>query len=557
MHCLFLGIFGLWVAVKAAARNPTAHVLNGTYAGVQNAHYRQDFFLGMPYAQQPVGNLRFTVPKSLNESWEGEREAKEYSDTCVGYGSDQIWYPSSEACLTINVVRGSSVNERSNLPVGVWIHGGGFFEGSSADKRYNLSAIVANSHEIGKPFIGVSFNYRLSAWGFLSSSQTSGSGNTNLGLRDQRLALQWIQENIKAFGGDPNKVTIWGESAGGASVGYHLIAYGGRDDGLFRAGIMESGSSIYYGSNNATGYQSLYDDLTAKVNCSDSTDSLQCLREVPFEELNAAINGTNGKSQYNFSPVIDGDFVREWGSIQLRNHQFVKVPILAGTNTDEGVSWAPVGINTTKQFYDFLTGGGGLTQFKIPPLVARRILELYPDDPAQGIPEFLGNERVPSKGYQWRRISAYQGDFWMHANRRRQCEAWTETSTPAYCYRFNMRAGDKPYIEGAQHFEEVSFVFNNIQGQGYHDGKPFAGMPGSYTQLSRLMTRMWASFIHDLDPNSGITNETTVEWEPYGLESPVDMLFDANVTGYGHMEPDTWRKEAIDYLNSVASVFWR
>ncbi|EAU35844.1 cholinesterase [Aspergillus terreus NIH2624] len=555
MSRLVLGVFALWVGVNAAPSDPTAHVLNGTYAGVRNAHYQQDFFLGMPYAQQPVGDLRFTVPKSLNESWEGVRDAKEYSDICVGYGTDQIWYRSSEACLTINVVRGSSASEDSNLPVGVWIHGGGFYQGSSADHRYNLSAIVANSYEIGKPFIAVSFNYRLSAWGFLSSSQVSGSGNTNLGLRDQRLALRWVQENIKAFGGDPNKVTIWGESAGGASVGYHLIAYGGRDDGLFRAGILESGGPILYRPNNATGYQSLYDDLTAKVNCSNTVDSLQCLREVPFEKLNAAINGTNGASEYNFSPVIDGDFVKEWGSIQLRDHKFVKVPILAGTNTDEGTSFGPVGINTTQQFYKYLTDGE--EGFKLPPSVAHRILELYPDDPAQGVPEFLGDRRIPSKGYQWRRTCAYAGDLYMHANRRRQCEAWAETSTPAYCYRFDMRSGDAPYLQGAQHFNEVSFVFNNIQGQGYHYGKPFAGMPPSYKQLSRLMTRMWASFIHDLNPNTGITNETTVQWEPYELAKPVDMMFDANVTGYGYMEPDTWRKDGIDYINSVASVYWR
>jgi len=98
--------------------------------------------------------------------------------------------------------------------------------GGSADKRHNLSFIVQNSVSIGKPMIGVSVNYRLSAWGFLYSDEVAGTGNTNLGLRDQRLALHWIQENIAAFEGAPDKVTIWGESAGANNVGMHLLAYG-------------------------------------------------------------------------------------------------------------------------------------------------------------------------------------------------------------------------------------------------------------------------------------------------------------------------------------------
>lgn len=157
-------------------------------------------------------------------------------------------------------------------------------------------------------------------------------------------------------------------------------------------------------------------------------------------------------------------------------------------------------------------------------------------------------------GYEWRRTSAFAGDFTMHANRRRQCEAWTETSTPAYCYRFNVRSADVPLLYGATHFEEVSFVFHNIAGLGYHYGKPFAGVPRSYIDLSSMMTSMWVSFIHDLDPNSGVVNQS-VHWEAYGKDRPVDLVLDANATS--HMETDTWRKEGIDYINSVAQAFWR
>ncbi|CEJ57416.1 Putative Carboxylesterase family protein [Penicillium brasilianum] len=555
MSTIALGLLAVWAVAHAAPTRtsaPTVTVRNGTYTGVHSTTYDQDFFLGMPYAQQPVGNLRFTVPQSLNESWDGIRDAKEYSDICVGYGSDSIWYPQSEACLTLNVIRDSSVRSNSKLPVGVWIHGGGFWMGSGRDQRYNMSAIVENSYKIGKPFIAVTLNYRLSAWGFISSSEVSGSGNTNIGLRDQRLALHWIQENIAAFGGDPTKVTIWGESAGGMSVGYQLTAYGGRDDKLFRGGIMESGGSISAGAGNFTTYQSSYDTLATAVNCADAADSLQCLREVPFETLNSVLNGTDGSSEYNFSPVVDGDFMRDYGSVQLNNHQFVKVPIISGTNMDEGTAFGPTGINTTEQWYEYLTDGSLGKQ--LPASMAKRVLELYPDDPSQGIPAFLGDQRVPSMGYEWRRTSAFAGDFFMHANRRRQCEAWSEASTPAYCYRFDVRSADVPLIVGATHFEEVSFVFHNIAGLGYHYGKPFAGVPQSYIDLSTMITSMWASFIHDLDPNSGVVNES-VHWEAYGKDKPVDLLFSANTTSY--MEADTWRKEGIDYINSIAKAVWR
>ena len=147
----------------------------------------------------------------------------------------------------------------------------------------------------------------------------------------------------------------------------------------------------------------------------------------------------------------------------------------------------------------------------------------------------------------------------MHANRRRQCEVWSETSTPAYCYRFNVRSGDADYLQGSMHFEEVAFVFNNIAGQGYHYGKPFEGVPESYEKLSGMMASMWAAFIHGLDPNfdqDDASPSAAVTWEEYSAkDTPVDLLLDANVTS--SMEEDTWRKDAIAYINSIPDVYER
>lgn len=180
---------------------PTVTVKNGTLEGIYSEQYNQDYFLGVPFAQPPVGPLRFRVPQSVNTSWTEPRSAKEYSAACVGYGSDDWPYPSlSEDCLYLNVVRPSGYEDQT-LPVAFWIHGGGLTQGSGIDQRYNLSFIVQRSVEIGKPIVAVSTNYRLSMWGFVTGDEVVKSGNANLGLRDQRLAMQWVQENIESFGG--------------------------------------------------------------------------------------------------------------------------------------------------------------------------------------------------------------------------------------------------------------------------------------------------------------------------------------------------------------------
>ena len=216
-------------SVKARSGNtgsaPLAHTLNGTYQGRHLPSFDQDLFLGVPFANAP----RLDNPTSLNITWSDTHNASEYGPTCYGFGSNTLLnLTQSEDCLNLNVIRPASANATSGLPVLLWIYGGGWRQDASADPMWNLSYIVNASVYQDQPILGVSINYRLSFLGFPGGAQAADAGITNLGLKDQRTALQWVQENIAAFGGDPRKVTIWGESAGGESVADHLIAYGGK-----------------------------------------------------------------------------------------------------------------------------------------------------------------------------------------------------------------------------------------------------------------------------------------------------------------------------------------
>lgn len=206
-HLLFLAGTAAATTLKI---DPIVQVpfTSASYSGVYLPTFKQDAFLGINFAPEP---RRFTPATLATPS--GHTDAKKYGNSCPAYGGDTDYIKGisemKEDCLNLNIVRPSGIH--GNLPVMVWIYGGGWQMGSNADPRYNLSYIVEQSVLSGKPVIGVSINYRLAGFGFLYSQEVANSGNTNLGLRDQRTALQWIQKYIRSFGGDPRKVTIWGE----------------------------------------------------------------------------------------------------------------------------------------------------------------------------------------------------------------------------------------------------------------------------------------------------------------------------------------------------------
>ncbi|TQN66741.1 Lipase 1 [Colletotrichum shisoi] len=529
----------------------TVDLKNGSYHGVYSSSYGQDMFLGIPYAQPPVADLRFRPPQPLNASWNGTRNATEYSPLCFGYGSD-TWVLGnhvSEDCLTINVVRPHGVAAAdAKLPVALWIHGGGLTNGGSADPRYNLSFIVEQGVRMGTPFVAASINYRLHAWGFLWSDEVKAEGAGNLGFRDQRLAMHWVNENIAAFGGDPEKVTLWSESAGSRSVASQMLAYGGRDDGLYRAAILQSGTGLGtdFGevASSATTWQDYYATIVDKTNCTSAASTLDCLRGMSAWDLSDVFNSTANPA---FTGVVDGDFLEAARHELVNEGRFTRVPLLVGANTDEGTQFGTKGINTTDQWRAYLASGGA-NNVTIEVLSA-----LYPDIPRLGTPATLEGRpagEYASYGSMWKRVNAFAGDRAQHGPRRFLARRWAAANQTVYSYNFNVLVNGMSPPQGVNHFQEVAFVFNNTDGLGYETAvaeNPFDGKPETYRELANVMSRMWVAFITEGDPNrnGGVSNVT---WPAYDAEKPEIMGFDANVTSLAHVRPDTYRTEQIEYL---------
>ncbi|CAO2652541.1 Nn.00g008240.m01.CDS01 [Neocucurbitaria sp. VM-36] len=538
--------------------DPVVTIKNGKLSGVYSPTYKQELFLGIPFASKPVGDLRFAQPRP-HQDWEGIRSAKQYGPHCMGgslglLGFDPtISYPQDEDCLTINVVRPCLKENKTPLPVLVWIYGGGFKDGGSGDHRYNMSYLAQTSVEMGMPTIMVSFNYRLTGWGFLSGKLMQEQGLANLGLQDQRMALRWIQDNIANFGGDPTKVTIQGESAGGSSVGYHLLAYGGRDDGLFSGAIAQSrGPSLLMPMQSADQQQSRFEAIATAANCSTSLDSLNCLRSTSSELLNEIFN------RFGWNPVVDGELIPDTNSKMLNRGAFVKVPLLIGANTNEGTVMVPgfsrINANDTEDFYNAVRYTNLGVQISNGTL--RRLDELYTDAASKksdsGLGTVLSNPGYPY-GTQYAKTSLYLGDYLFTAPRRITSQAWAKSGVASYSYRFGVTpAGQSAETIGATHFAEVAFVFGNVNGQGY-DTNPFAVASWrkryQYKRVSELMSRMWLSFANTGSPNYHGVSWCRTKWPLYGIEEPENMVFQA---GSGcHRERDDYRVETMDLLKSI------
>ncbi|OJD32085.1 carboxylesterase family protein [Diplodia corticola] len=544
---------------------PTVTVRNGTIEGTYSEAYHQDFFLGIPYALPPTGDRRFRRAAPLTRKWDGIRATQDYGPFCKGYSvglpaydQPNITYPMDEDCLTINVVRPAGTGPNDSLPVLVWIYGGGFSEGGSGDQRYNMSFLVNTSVEKNTPILMVSFNYRVSGFGFLAGHAIEAEGNENLGLHDQRMVLAWIQENIHAFGGDPARVTISGESAGAASVGFHLLAYEGRNDSLFSAAISESGGPLFYKAFPSLEIrEQQYGATLNATGCAGTNNTLACLRAAPADSFDSVFK------QYLWSPMVDGGLIPDFTSKLLHQGKFVKAPLLIGANTNEGTIMVPlfstIGVNSTAEFHQVIEGINDGRP--LPGDTLRRFDELY-QEVVSHPKENLGTvspEPGPPYGSLYGQTSLMIGDVMLAAGRRLAARTWADAGLPAYSYHFDtVPAGINPITLGAAHFQEVAFVFRNTRGTGY-ESDPFAVQDPELRQkfdgLAELMSSMWVSFVDSHSPNNHNVASFGEHWPTYSTHEPVNLVFRADPGSY--LEPDTFRSEAFDFINRTALEFSR
>ncbi|EEB93711.1 hypothetical protein MPER_07597, partial [Moniliophthora perniciosa FA553] len=322
----------LLVSFSAAALAVQVQLGNTTLTGTSTFQVLE-FFGGIPYAEPPLGDLRFQPPTLKPVLDVPTFDATNFGPQCLQLPASDT---TSEDCLTVNINRPiDSVRGNQLLPVMVFIHGGGFLVGNSS--QLNGNPLVLRSIARGTPVIYASLNYRLGPLGFPQGIEAEQKGALNLGLKDQLTALEWIKKNIAAFGGDPEKVTVFGESSGAVSIGILYLNSGLEN--LVRGAIMESGAASSSITFEASRRQNTWDSFVAAVpECSTSApgDSFTCLRTANSSTLLQATGVLLAETRdlFPFVPALDGPdgVFPELASEMYARGQFSKIPFISGNN---------------------------------------------------------------------------------------------------------------------------------------------------------------------------------------------------------------------------------
>ncbi|KAK5710522.1 hypothetical protein LTR15_012940 [Elasticomyces elasticus] len=561
-HLLSFSLLALSVIaapVEIRAARPSVTIANGTVVGFTTGVV--DSFRGIPFAQPPIGDLRLRAPRSISTSF-GTISDNPLPRACPQFYTsvnsgllpvDTISVLSNtpfaqaitfagEDCLTINVQRPATTVATSKLPVVFWIFGGGFELGST--QVYDGTTFVSKSIQLNAPVIYVAVNYRVGGFGFLAGSSLAQEGSTNLGLRDQRLGLQWVQENIAAFGGDPDKVTIWGESAGSISAFDHTVINGGdhtyNSKALFRGAIMDSGSVVATSDVTTSKAQVVYDNVVADAGCSSSTDTLACLRQADYTTLLNAMNSAPGLLGYRAvdlaylpRPDAGDNFYSRSPELSIDEGAFAKVPIIIGDQQDEGTlfSLAQSNITTNARLIQYLASYFPTDANAVADITG--LVANYPDQPLLGQPAGSPfNTGVLNNIYpQYKRLAAILGDLIFTLARRNYLDK-VASQVPAWSYLSTYFAG-MPVL-GTFHATDIAVDFF---------------VPGIPQQS---VLTYYISFINKLDPNALTTAAPLITWPRWTSGAPQLINFGALRNS---LIPDTFRQAASDYLATKQSVF--
>ncbi len=476
-------------ADEDALPSPTRHVDGGEIEGTLLPD-GVAVFRGIPYAAPPVGDRRWKPPAPV-EPWEGTRACTEFGSWCPQpkpmLGSERG--TQDEDCLTLNVwsaaVDGKGDGKSApKRPVMVWIHGGGFVNGSGAQSTYDGARFAA------KGVVLVTVNYRLGPFGFfahpLLSKESSEGVSGNYGFLDQVAALRWVQRNAEAFGGDPANVTIFGESAGAVSVGLHLISP--LSKGLFHRAIMQSGSvfgdfrHLRESGERLPSMESEGERLARALNCDTQDDSLAALRAVPAERLLAVSKpavGLFGKG-LKLWPVIDGWAIPSAPSEILEEGGAHRVPVMVGSNADEATVFL-------KQLPVKRVGGYRALLRMIYRADAPAVKRLFPVTRDDQVRDAL-NDVVTI------------GVFTTSA--RRAARAFAQSGANVWRYHFTRVPPARRFRElGAFHSAEIPYVFGKMDLRWGFDRVDRA--------LSEAMQDAWIAFAKTGDPNATDPPDTT------------------------------------------------
>jgi para-nitrobenzyl esterase len=464
-----------------SASNVDAQVktTNGLVKGSATSDGRIRIFKGIPYAAPPVGDLRWKEPRPA-AAWDGVRAATEFGAHCVQgpvFGDITFKRPASEDCLFLNVWTPAK-SATDQLPVMVWIHGGGFQAGAGPEPRHDGEVFAR------KGVVLVSLNYRLGVFGFFSHPElTKESGRNasgNYGLLDQVAALKWVRDNSAAFGGNPGNVTIFGESAGSLAVSTLMASP--LAAGLFHKAIGESGAYFTAGGGLPLQPLSASEQQGAAFATSIGASSLAALRAKPAEEvLQAAM-----KARPWFSPNLDGYFLREDLYTTYGAGKQAHVPLLAGWNADEVRVGVVLGKDkptrasfieqTRKRFGDHADA-------VIAAYGAKDDAEALESAASLASDMFIGHAT-----WKWLEMHAGTG------------------KAPVYRYSFDRKipvAPDERFNGvsatsrdiGARHAGEIQYVFGTL------DSVPKVTWEASDRKLSEAMTTYWVNFARTGDPN--------------------------------------------------------